>query len=93
MTSKETVQAMIDYLKANRQDTLKNNLKKFGISVQTYHNICKKHGLDGKIGPMRKSCEASVKKVLQALEKINTPVIKAEVSDTEEYSSDQGNSE
>ena len=50
MPSKEFVENLIDYMKNNRENTLKENCKYLGISAQTYYHFCRKHNLDGKIG-------------------------------------------
>ena len=50
MPSKEFVETLIDYMKNNREQTLKENCRYLGISAQTYYQFCKKHDLDGKIG-------------------------------------------
>ena len=51
MPSKEFVEKLVTYMKENRSQTLKQNCKDLGISAQTYYLICKKHGIEGKIGP------------------------------------------
>ena len=50
MPSKEFVEHLVEYMKKNRSQTLKQNCKHLGISAQTYYKLCKKHGIDGKIG-------------------------------------------
>ena len=50
MPSREFVEKIVDYMKNNRSQTLKQNCKHLGISAQTYYKLCKKHGIDGKIG-------------------------------------------
>ena len=50
MPSREFVENLIDYMKNNREQTLKENCKYLGISAQTYYKFCKKHNLDGRIG-------------------------------------------
>ena len=50
MPSREFVENLVDYMKKNRSQTLKQNCKHLGISVQTYYKLCKKHSIDGKIG-------------------------------------------
>ena len=50
MLSKEFVETLIDYMKNNREQTLKENCKYLGISAQTYYQFCKKNDLDGRIG-------------------------------------------
>ena len=50
MPSREFVEHLIDYMKNNRSQTLKQNCKHLGISTQTYYKMCKKHGISGKIG-------------------------------------------
>ena len=51
MPTKEFVQEMVNYMKDNSQQTLKQNCKELGISVQTYYHLCKRHDISGKIGP------------------------------------------
>ena len=50
MPSREFVEHLVEYMKKNRSQTLKQNCKHLGISAQTYYKLCKKHGIDGKIG-------------------------------------------
>ena len=50
MTSKAFVESLVEYMKDNRHQTLKQNCKYLGISSQTYYQLCKKHGINGKIG-------------------------------------------
>ena len=43
MPSKEFVKQMAIYMKNNGSQTLKQNCKDLGISVQAYYNLCKKN--------------------------------------------------
>ena len=49
--SKEFAEQMVKYMKNNRSLTLKEKCQKIGVSVQTYYKVCRKYGLDAKIGP------------------------------------------
>ena len=51
MPTKEFVQEMVNYMKNKRHQTLKQNCKELGISTQTYYHLCKRHDINGKIGP------------------------------------------
>ena len=50
MPSREFVENLVEYMKNNRTQTLKENCKYLGISAQTYYQLCKKHNINGKIG-------------------------------------------
>ena len=88
----EVVQGMIEYMKSNRDKTMKENVKALNMSVQTYHNLCKLHGLDGRVGSRRKVRDDEIKKILSGL-KQESLTSEDKVSDTEEYSSGQDDSE
>ena len=50
MADREFVEKLAAYMKADRSLTLKEKCKKFGITSQIYYNLCRKHGIDGKLG-------------------------------------------
>ena len=51
MSSRDFVEKLVAYLKENRSKTLKEKCKDLGLTAQTYYLICKRHRIDGRIGP------------------------------------------
>ena len=49
MSTKEFVEKLAAYMKANRSLTMKEKCKIFDITPQIYYNLCKRHGVDGRI--------------------------------------------
>ena len=50
MSSPELVQNLVKYMKENRDETISQKCKKLGMTPTTYYNICRRHGIEGKIG-------------------------------------------
>ena len=63
--TKETVIEIIDYMKKKKHVPLLEKCKRLGISPKYYYGICKKFGLDGKLGTRVPRVKAS--KMLKAI--------------------------
>ena len=50
MPSREFAEKLVACMKENRSKTLKQKCKELGMTAQMYYIICKKHGIDGRIG-------------------------------------------
>ena len=50
MADQDFVERLAYYMKNERSLTMKEKCDKFGISPQTYYRLCKKHGIDGRVG-------------------------------------------
>ena len=48
MSTKEFVEKLAAYMKANRSLTMKQKCKIFDITPRIYYGLCKKHGVDGR---------------------------------------------
>ena len=51
MSSKEFAEKLVSYMKKHRDRSIKQKCQELGIKVQTYYSICKKYGVDSRIGP------------------------------------------
>ena len=51
MSSKEFAEKLVAYMKKHRNKSIKQKCQELGIKTQTYYSICKKYGVDAKIGP------------------------------------------
>ena len=51
MVDRHFVERLVNYMQNDRSLTLKEKCNKFDISPQTYYRLCKKHGIDGRVGP------------------------------------------
>ena len=63
--TKEVVVEIIDYMKRKRHVPLIDKCKKIGISPKYYYELCRRFGLDGKLGTRVPRVNAS--KILKAI--------------------------
>ena len=86
MYSRETVEKMVEFMKSENDKTMVEKCKLFNMKTPQYYKLCYKYGIDGRIGEKRKPMtEDQIDEIIKFYKK--------KASSTEEYNSDQDNSE
>lgn len=101
MYSRETFTIIADYVKSEKGKSIKDKCALFNMRPTVYYKLCKKFGIDGKMGtrkPKKALSEKEVRKVIaknreKAYPERKGTLSEEEASDREGYTSNEDDSE